>query len=172
MGNTPASSKQVPDHAILDYFNKQTYLGNQYSVTKSFTVGSSETAILLLTNNYSVVGGTGIGLFQNLLKVVEETASQSIILNVYLNPTVSGAGTTLTPVNMRSAYGNNSVATVAYSPTVSPNGTLVDSISASALSVGQSNLMRVLDYGQVLLVTAIASASSTSINTILGWFEL
>lgn len=287
----PATNKQLPDHSMLDHFNKQTYLGNQYSASSAFTVGTGETALILLNNIQSGSPQTFPALFQNLLKVVENTAAHSVILNVYLSPTIAagaqtvalvadssgslnstfflldsafnkdlyyvwfsinsagvdpavagrtgikvsgatgataatlgaamvtaintaasfdftasgtstvtitnttfgpftgavdgsaptsftfavtaGSGAPLTSVNMRSAYGTtNSVAQISKNPTASANGTLVDSISAAAQSVSQSDLLRILDEGQSLLVTSIASASSTSINAILQWYEL
>jgi hypothetical protein len=167
-----ATNKQVPDHSIMDRFNKQTYLGNQYSVNKSFTIGASETVLILLQNVQTGNQQTLLSLFQNLMKVSSQTASQSVILNAYINPTFSAAGTALTPVNMRSSYGNNAIATVTYTPTVSVNGTLVDSISAAALSVSSSDLLKILDNGQNLLLTGTASASSTAINVIMQWYEL
>ncbi len=287
----PATNRQVPDHSIMDHFNKQTYLGNQYSINQAFTASASETPILLLNNIQSGNAQILKALFQNLLKVVENTAAKSIILNVYSGPTfatigvqtiafvadssgslnntyfllndqqgnkyyvwfninsagtdpmvagrtgvqvtgatgataatlgtaakaliialnsglsfsatgtstltitnlvagpfvpakdssvptgftfavTAGEGSSLVPVNLRPAYGNNSIATISSSPTVSANGTLIDSISAPAQSVGSSGQLNILDAGQNLLITSIASASSTSINVIMQWFEL
>lgn len=168
-----ATNKQVPEHSIMDYFWKQNYLGNQYSASSSFTVGASEIPLLLLSNIQSGNQQTLKSLFQNNLKVVENTAAHSIILNVYTNPTVTGGGTPVVPVNLRVSYGVlGSVATIASAPTVSANGTLVDSISAAALSVSASNILNILDNNQILLVTGIASAASTSITAIIQWFEL
>lgn len=167
-----ATNRQLPDHSIMDFFNKQTYLGNQYSANKVFSIGTTETPLLLL-NNAQVGSVNNVkGLFKNLVKVVENTAAQTVILNVYTNPTVTGAGTPLTPVNMRSSYGNNSVATLTFSPTVSANGALVDSISALALGVGLSTILNILDQTQTLFVTGIASAAATSITAILQWYEI
>ena len=47
MAFLPATQRQVPEHAILDYFNKQTYLGNQYVATLASTVGTGETNLLV-----------------------------------------------------------------------------------------------------------------------------
>jgi hypothetical protein len=168
----PATARQIPDHAILDYYNKPLYLGNSYTVTRSFTVGTSEVPLILMQNVQTGAPSNMVAMVQTLLKVVENTAAQSIILNVYMNPTFSAAGTALTPQNQRGAYGNNAAAKLTYTPTVSMNGTLVDSISAAALTVGSSQISRMLDNGQNLLVTGIASTASTAINTILGWYEI
>lgn len=171
-----ATSKQIPDHAILDFYNKQTYLGNQYSVSRNFSVGSSEIPLMLMQNNAQIVSPSNfISLFQNLLKVNGLTAAQSITLNVYLNPTITSAGTALTTINLRPSYGvTNSVGVLTYSPTIASNGTLVDSISAPAVSSANSSLLKIIDgvVPQALLVTGIASAASTSVNVILQWYEL
>jgi hypothetical protein len=172
MGLLAATNKQVPEHSIMDHFDKQVYLGNQYTVNKSFTIGNSETVLILMQNVQTGNPQTLLGIFQNLLKVSSQTSGQSIILNAYVNPTFSAAGTALTPSNARVSYGNNSVATVTYTPTVSVNGTLVDTISAASLSVSSSNLLHILDNGQNMLITGIASASSTVIDVILGWYEI
>lgn len=285
MALLPATNRQIPDHAILDQYNKQTYLGNTYSVNSAFTVGTSETNLFLLLNPT-----TSIGLFQNFLRGVENTAAQSVIFKMYLNPTVAagaqtvalvadsggslnskflllnntlntnkyyvwfninsagvdpavagrtgisvagatgasaatlgaamvtainsaasvdftasgtstvtltnkasgpftaavdgsaatgftfavtaGAGAPLVPINMRSAYANNSLAQVSKTPISSASGTLVESISVSAQSVSESSLLKILDLNQSLLITSIASASSTSINAIMQWSEI
>lgn len=162
-----ATKRQIPDQSIMDKFNRQIYLGNNYSVTRGFTVGTSETPLILLNNT-----NTTLALFQNLAMVSATTASNSVQVNVYLNPTVTVAGTALTPQNLRGSYGNNSLATVTYSPTISVNGVLVDVLSAAALSNGMSNLLKILDNGQKLLLTSVASSASTNVTAILQWFEL
>jgi Icc-related predicted phosphoesterase len=169
----PATSKQTPDNSILDSFNKQTYLGNQYSGAHTFTVGTTEIPLLLLSNVETGITPTNlVSAFQNYLKVVESTAANSIILNVYLSPTVTVVGTTLTPVNMRPYAPVNNKVALTYTPTVSANGTLVDSINAGALSVGSSSILKIIDQGQSLLVTGIASAAATSVTAILQWYEI
>lgn len=173
MSSLPATNRQVPDHSIMDHFGKQSYLGNQYSVFKDFTVSTSEIPLILLQNSQTGSPQNMVALFQNLIKVVENTAAKSIILNIYQNPTFSAAGSALTPVNLRPAYGILSAKAIAtFTPTVSANGTLIDTISAAALSVGSSNQLNILDNLQNLLITGIASASGTAIDVIAQWFEL
>jgi hypothetical protein len=179
LATLPATNKQIPDHSIFDYFNKQTYLGNQFSVNHTFSIGASETVLILLQNSQSGNSQILKALFQNLLTVTSKTSGQSVILNIYSNPTFSNAGTALTPINMRTAYTSSSVApnnqpiaTATYTPTVSANGTLIGSLSSAALTTAQSSLLTVLDNGQNLLITGTASASSTSVAVILNWFEL
>lgn len=170
MATLAATNKQVPDNSILDHFDKQTYLGNRFSASHTFTVGTSETALLLLQNIQTGNQQTLIGLFQDVIKVTENTASDSIILKVYSNPTAT-AGTAITPVNLRLAYTNIPVATVTYSPTASSNGTLIDVISAAPLGIGESDILKILDNNQSLLITGTASSAGTSVTVILQWRE-
>jgi hypothetical protein len=172
MSLLPATNKQVPDHAIMDHFNKQVYLGNQYSVNKSFTIGTSEIALLLLNNVQTGSAVNQKALFQNIFKMALETPLVSLTFNAYLNPVITSAGTAVTPINMRPAYGNNSIATVTSSPAFSSIGTLVDSISAASQSVSLSELLRILDNGQSLLITGIGSAAGILSNLILQWYEI
>ncbi len=171
-----ATNNQIPDNSILDANNKQTYLGNQYSVTSTFTVGTSEIPLILLQNNqsgYPNLANQSRALFQNLLKVLESSATSSVILKVYLNPTVSATGTPLTPVNLRSSYGvASSKASPFSAPTITANGTLVDALSAAPSTVSLSSLLKILDNGQSLLVTGTSSAASNSVSVLLEWFEL
>jgi hypothetical protein len=168
---TPNNQFQISEKSILDQFNRQTYLGTNYSVSHIFSVGTSETALMYLSNSQTTSNVKAI--FQNFLKAIDITNSQSVIINVYVNPTISANGTALTPVNLRPASSNNSIATITYNPTASANGTLVDAIGSSSTSNGNiSEVLKILDQGQSILVTGIASAASTSVNVILQWYEL
>lgn len=285
--NTAFPTKnQVPDHAILDYFNKQTYLGNQFMTCQAFTVSTSELPILLLANPSKT-----LSLFQNLIGALSLTAAHTLAFKVYFNPTitagaqtvglvadvsgslnstyfllndaqgnkfyvwfninsagvdpaiagrtaipVTGAtnvtaatlgaamaiaiaaangaasfttsgtstvtitnkvkgsftpavdgaaatgftfavtsasnGTVVTPSNMRPASNTTAQGVITISPTITSNGSLINTISSQALINGQSNVLSILDPGQTLLVTSIASASSSSIVGQMGWMEL
>jgi hypothetical protein len=169
----PATNKQVPEHSILDHFNKQVYLGNQYSVNKSFTIGSSEIALLYLNNSQTGNQQNLKALFQNLFKMAFESASGSLTLNAYLDAVVTG-GSPVTPINMRPAYGiSNIVGTVVSSPTIGTIGTLVDTISGSASQpVTSSEMLKILDNTQNILITGIGSGAGLLCNVILKWFEI
>lgn len=163
----PTTKNQIPDHSILDANNKQTYLGNQYNVSLAATIGASETPILLLSNT-----STALALFLSAVKVASLTATQNVILRVYMNPTVSGAGTIVATQSLRPGLPNNSVGVITKNPTVSANGVLVDMLAASAFSTNISSLLSILDTANSVLVTATASAASTSTETTLTWYEL
>lgn len=172
MALTPATNKQVPEHSILDHYNKQTYLGNKFVSTVTMTSsGTTEVPILLMSNTQNGTG-TGKSMFVDLKKLVGLTASDSAILRCYINPTVTGAGTPATPTNLRPANANTSVATVATAPSVSANGTLVDVVVVAPLAIGESSLMVIVDPTQTLLVTVQCSAASTATTSMLSWYEL
>jgi hypothetical protein len=167
-----ATYKQVPEHSILDHFNKQVYLGNQYSVNKSFTIGASEIPLLYLNNSQAGNQQNLKSLFQNNFKMAFESASGNLTLNAYLDATVTG-GTPVTPINMRPSYGiSNIVGTVVSSPTIVSIGSLVDTISGAAANpVSVSEMLKILDNGQNMLITGIASGAGIVGNVILQWYE-
>lgn len=177
MALTPATNRQIPDHAIMDFYNKQTYLGNQflYSLPDFEVTSTSETNLLLISNpavtTSSFPSGT-VALFSNIRKLTTLTASQSAILRFYAAPTVTGGGTPVTPLNLRPASPTTSIATVATGPTTTSNGTLFDTIAASAFDSSLSQLLAILDPGQNMLVTVQASSATTFISYEIGWYEL
>lgn len=173
MAILPATSNQLPSNSIFDHFNKQVYLGNQYSVNKSFTVGASEIPLLYLNNAQTGSSQNQKALFQNILKVAFESSSGDLTINAYVNASVTG-GVTVTPVNMRTSYGiANIVGTVVSSPTLVSIGTLVDSISGTfSTPVSSSETLKILDNGQNMLITGIASGAGILGNIILQWYEI
>lgn len=173
MTQTPATNKQDPSNSILDANFRQTYLGNQYIFSLISSVGTSEIPVLLLRNP-ALVGAafpTGKALFQNIKKLTSLTALNSATFRFYFNPTVSSVGTTQAPVNLRPALSNTPVALLTSAPSVSSNGTFIGSLTSNAFSPDVSTVMEILDPGQSLLVTVQASAISTSVETILAWYE-
>src|ERR1700676_2067408 len=116
-----ATSKQIPDHAILDHFNKQVYLGNKFSATFSTTSSGTTETVAMLIQNTQPTNGTAKSLFIDTKKLSSLTASNSATLRCYINPTFSAAGSTVTPVNLRPANANMSTATLTSGPTVSAN---------------------------------------------------
>lgn len=166
--NTQATQKQIPDSSILDYFNKQVYLGNQFIYTATGSVGASETNFLLLSNPVK----SGIGIFQNFSKLLTTTASQNVTLRFYLNPTVTGPGSAVTPINLRPANTNTPIATLATAPTTSANGKLIAISYSSGALADVSKILSILDGNNSMLITAQASAASTGFISELSWYEL
>lgn len=171
---TPANNKQLPDHAILDRYNKQTYLGNSFiASTGALTIGTSETAILSIinpaTNNHPMPTGLFSLNRRFYLSPITGTLSYGII-NVYLNPTISSAGTVVTPVNLRPGNANTSLMSVHKSPTASANGTLLYSLSIGLNFV--DDLLLAVDPGDSLLITANPAQASTPVYADISWYEL
>lgn len=176
MALNPGTNRQVPEHSIMDAYNKQTYLGNQfiYSASTALT-GSSEVPLYVLQNpavTTAAFPATQQALFLNFRKVTCITASQSILLRFYFNPVGVSGGTPETPVNLRPLSTATGIATLALKPTVSgSNGTLVTVLSSNAFAPDLSNVLAVLDSGQSLLVTAQPSGDCSVIAE-LGWYQL
>jgi hypothetical protein len=170
MALTPATNRQVPDHAILDHFNKQIYLGNSFAYSASQTsAGTSETNIYLLKNTNGVQGPA---LMVDLRRAACLTASHNAILRAYLNPTASAAGTPVTPINRRPGNSNAATGILGTVPTTSANGTLIEAIVVGPLTSNQSDLLWVLDPGQSLMITIQTDATSVSTVTQIGWYEI
>lgn len=177
MTQRPATNKQVPDNSILDAFNKQTYLGNQflYSIPATSTASSSESPILLISNPIVASSGFPSGyqsLFLNFRKVTCITNTQSVLFRFYFNPTVTSVGTPVTPVNLRPANAPASIAAVSTGASVSANGTFLATLPSLTFVPSVSTVLSILDPGQSMLITAQASAASTAIAVEIGWYEL
>jgi hypothetical protein len=173
MALQPATNKQIPDNAILDRFWKQCYLGNQYSYTLSVTAGgTSEVAEIYLANPAATNAFPNqTALFVFLRQMSGLTAAANNIMRTYLNPTISGAGTTKTAQNMRPGNSNTSIATLQSAPTASANGALIEALAGPAFTTVQAGSLLILDPGQSLLIT-IQTASSAVVDAQIGWFEL
>lgn len=177
MALQPGTNRQVPDHSIMDHFNKQAYLGNyyDYSLGNNEILTTSEYPLILLTNNQPSTQAfpyNWLSLFCDLRNAISVTATQSVILRAYLNPTITSAGTSKTPTNLRSGSSNASVAALSINPTISANGTLVDVIGANAFETAQSQKMLIIDPNHSLLITVQTSSNTTFIGTNIGWYEL
>ena len=174
----PATSKQVPDNAILDQFGKQTYLGNSFITASSLLLSStSETPFLLITN--PAVSATGFpagykSLFINLKRF--SSTAQAVTVRTYAAPTITGSTTANTPVNLRPANANTSIAKIYPNGqfTVSANGTLMSALGLNGtnMPVLDNSLLFVVDPGQSLLITLQAASSTTTVLNDLSWFEL
>ena len=171
----PATSKQVPDHSIMDYYGKQAYLGNQFSlVISGFTLtGSSEQSVALIQN--PAVAGypnlTSKALFINLRRI--SSLSDSVQVKFYINPTVTSIVTPVSPVNVRPASSTASISSCSMSANVSQVGTLIDTLEAPTDYYITEDAYRliILDPGTAMLVTA-TPGGNTTLNLNLGWYEL
>lgn len=176
MAQNPGTNRQLPDHAILDHFGKQTYLGNGYSVIASTTsAGTAEVNLMLLSNpgvSASAFPNGYESLFVNLKAISSLTASNSVIFRAYLNPTVTGAGTPGVPVQLRTGNASTSIAAYSTAPTTSAPGTLVSLFSAAPLGSNKDEGLIILDPGKSLLVTYQTSATATALAASLRWNEI
>jgi hypothetical protein len=168
LSNFP-TSKQVPDHAILDYYNKQTYLGNSY-------IGNSGTVTLADTSEHPVLylmnpAGATVSLFSSSRKLFAGDVTNTVVFKLYVNPTGPSGGSSITPVNCRLASSNASIATCKKTISTSTNGTLISTIIIGIGYQVESDSMLILDPGQSLLITAAGSAATTCVAEFV-WYEL
>jgi hypothetical protein len=169
----PATKKQIPDQAILDAFNKQAYLGNQFAFALNQEVlTTSETPLVLLNNSNVSPFPSSQTIFWNFSKLVCLTASQNAVIRMYLNPTVTSAGTANTPVNVRPASATTSISTLTTAPTIASNGTLIGVLSSLPGAPDISQLMTILDPSQSALLTVQTSSATTYIAAAMSWYEL
>jgi hypothetical protein len=174
MAGNASTFKQVPDNSILDYFNRQSYLGNAYSfpIGPEVLESTTETNITLISNPAS----STVSLFLNLRTTASDSATGdgTSFFRYYINPTVSTTGTKTPPQNLRPSAGDNSQAACYVNGqfTTSANGTLLRVITAGYSSINDSNVLIILDPGYSLLVTAQAVTSGSTIINANSWYEI
>lgn len=161
------NSVQIAEKSILDLFGRQVYLGNQFINTFTADLANTSETMALLYNN-AITGTTAKGMFLCSRKV---TSTAQVYVRYYLTPTVTSAGTPVTPINVRPAYGTSSCLTVTSSPTIAANGTLL-SLQASLNASNSSELLFVIDPGYKLLVTVQALAGTPTVYVENCWYEL
>lgn len=174
MSLKPGSTRQIPEQAILDYYNKQTYLGNSFVASSGLVAGTgSEVPLLLLSNpatNFNQNGQAGnLGCFLGLRKLQCDTIGTAAIFNFYSNPTTISGGSAVTPLNLRPAWGTVSKMVVTKGPTVGVLGTFIAPFVVN-ISENDSNLLLVLDPGQSLLVTQ--NVSTANVAAEFSWYEI
>lgn len=173
MALNPGTQNQVPEHSILDYFNKQTYLGNSFTIISKIasTASTSETPVYLIKNpsipNQAFPAGHK-SLFHGYLNLGYSDVAN---FNLYANPTVVSNGTPIIPVNIRSGSSNTSVSLCYSSPTVSSNGTLIFTNPGTEFATF-SNFLYIIDPGATLLLTVAPSATGLTITSQSSWFEI
>src|SRR5271166_6102361 len=146
--------KQVPDHSILDNFNKQTYLGNSYSAPLPNTDTSSAQPLVIIENPAS----NTVSLFITEFIIRTDNAAA---VSFYVNPTLLTIGTQITPINMRTGNGNTSNALCYASPTVSSNGTLLNAGASPSNYIGTSPpKIIILDPGQSFMAYTSGGSST------------
>lgn len=164
----PYTNTQTPDNSILDINGKQTYLGNSFTLAMPGAALSdtSETPICVVKNPTS--SGRSLFLFNRKLS----SDNNSALIRFYLNPVLNVPGATTTPVNLRPASTNTSMALCYLAATISSNGSLISVLAANQFGLS-SDLLIILDPGKSILVTAQQADSGTSnIFTENAWYEI
>jgi len=173
---TPANSRQIPDHAILDYFGKQIYLGNQFHfVLSDIAITSTAEQMVALVTNPAVFGApnnVSKGVFIAYRRI--SSLAQAGQARFYINPTVTSIGTPLDPVQSRPASSTVPVSKWSIAPSVSANGTLFSTLEVPSSYFISEETTRtiILDPGQSMLITFIADTGATTINLNIGFYEI
>lgn len=160
------TSRQIPDHSIMDISGKQAYLGNQYCLpVAGFSItGTAETNVALITNPSTAVS---LFIFRRSISAVGALAQ----FKFYFNPTVT-AGIVATPVNSRIASGSTSLSVCSTAPTGSTRGTLVDTIECPTADwMAINNTVLIIDPAQSMLVTCTPGATSL-VTLNMCWHEI
>jgi hypothetical protein len=172
--STPFTGNQTPEKSILDVFNRQAYLGNQFTIVlDSEAVTNTETPIFYKLNPAALTN-----TFPNASKAMfhcsrrTSSTSGNVILRYYFNPTVVSNGTPITPINIRPSSANVSIAHCFTGTTVSSKGTLISSIQSTTSEYLDNNLVYIIDPGQATLITA-QTVTGTSVSFFeMVWYEL
>ena len=180
MALLPATARQVPEHAIMDIFGKQPYLGNQFMAgTNSVALtGTTEVPMLYIACPTALAQGVGASqnaksVFISLKKLfcADQSEATGIVYRVYFGASTVSGGVAVVPANMRQANSNAAIASVLVSPTVGAKGSFVYSYAVGFESPAVAEELIILDPGFNMLITAQPSASSTGIVD-LSWYEI
>lgn len=173
---TPATNKQIPDNSILDYYNKQIYLGNGFILPGSVTLSDTSETPLFLVKNLAVSTSAfpvQQALFLNMRSFA--SSAQLVTIKTYSAPTISSVSTRATPVNLRPASTTTSVSRCYLNGQfgVSANGTLMSNLGCAGTNVPSSDgTLIILDPGQNLLITGTAGTGNTAVTFNVSWYEL
>ncbi len=155
------TSKQVPDHSIMDHFSKQAYLGNQFLADPgvlSLADASEHPLLYILCPSTS-----SVSLFIKDLNLNAAGATDVITFRIYHTPVTVSSGSSVTPRNVRIASGTSSVATVKSGVAAVSNGTLLQTIVANVNTQISRCPLLILDPGKAILITGQAATTASAI---------
>lgn len=164
------TSVQVPNNSIMDLYNRQAYLGNQFFFnSQNYSLAdANEHPVLYLSNT-----STKVSLFHTYRFFYTFGSSSYTYFRVYANPIGVSGGTAKTPNNSRIASSNTSQATLLYTPTVATsNGTLLYYIPSNELEQNPRTEILIVDPGNSLLFTVQGDGTSTSSLMDILWHEI
>lgn len=133
----------------------------------------TESPILLVRNP---AANTLDVFLEKLTMTITSTNAPTIVFRLYLNPTITTNGTTITPRNkFHKASPVAATALVTSSPTISVNGTLLYTwtVDANSNYIYEHNFCfgEIFDQAQSCLLTAQVSLAAGAVSTTLEWRE-
>lgn len=130
-----------------------------------------ETDFVLLKN--PIASGKLVRFWEQLLAMQGSTPSQSTIIRVYMNPTITTNGTAMTVAKLRSSLGIPSVVQAFYSPTISARGTLMTTyMITTGTFTRELDLARFMEENATLLFTAQPTNTTTPHTFSAAWAEV
>lgn len=167
----PFSSIYQTDPYVLVY-DKQVFLKNAFgfSLPPAAPPDTAETPYIAIQNPAN--SNTTMVIVHSKL-VMTGTANQSVHTSYYANGNIT-VGSAITAVNMRVASGTPASAMVITSnPTSSSFGVRMPQfVTDSSFSMGESDLLYMLDPGNQILVTMTATATGFNVVYSMVWHEL
>ena len=166
--SAPLTQTQLPSESILDIFGKQNYLGNSFILPNPGTTLTDETEdpAIVISNP----AGSGKSLFVFNKKFT--TDNNNVLVRFYFNPVQNVAGSTTTPINVRTGATQKSVSRCYLSSTITSNGTYVAIIPAISLLIS-TDLLYIVDQGNSLLITGQqVGMGTTTLYSEIAWYEI
>ena len=165
MSQTKATSNQVPQRSILDRFDLQAYLGQQFKLAVSANYTNiAETPIYLISNpslvNSAFPNGRGLFILSRRLSCL--TSGASAIFRYYDSPLITSTGIETPVINSRLSSTNSSVAAI-YGPgqfSVSSNGTYRSTLISTTQDEAENCSITIIDPGYTVLITCQMSVGT------------
>ncbi len=166
--SAPLTKTQISTDSILDINGKQTYLGNSFMLPTAGTslANTSETVLGAITNPTG--SGKSIFLFSRMVS----TNNNSVLVRYYLNPILNVPGSITVPLNVRTGATTASVSICYLAPSITSNGSLLETIPASVYGI-KSGVLIIIDPGTSILLTGQQALAGTTLCVAENaWYEI
>jgi len=145
---------ETTDHSATEAYEGNSFLANYYEV-----IGIAGTIKILFTTP-----ADKLICFHDRIQATKETNWA-----VYVAPTVTGAGTTITPINRNQRIGGVSACTVTHTPTLSDDGAKVyESAWGTGVKIGGATEGEEIHLAQsttyYFLITSAAATNKVTVD--------
>lgn len=171
--STSLTQFQIAEKSILDLQGRQTYLGNGFvaGLSGASLPTTAETPVMSISNPSG--NSKSMFIFLKRFGVVKAVTDGADFI-YYTSPTITGAGTLITPHNLRSNLNAISSTMVIHQlPTVSANGTFLTENGAFGGSAPtDDSVLTIIDPGVTLLLTASLVTAPQTVMHQMYWYEI